>query len=82
MPATPIACAGLQPTDTDTCFAAAVLQGRGGLYFAPSRARAVAALATPLAATPHVRGLPARAPPRTGLGTGILIVAGLMGTFG
>jgi hypothetical protein len=82
VPAVLIARAGDPPIDTDTRFAAAVLQGWGGLYFAPYYALAVAALATHLAAALQVRGVRARTLPFAGLTLGVLFVAGLMGTFG
>jgi succinate dehydrogenase/fumarate reductase cytochrome b subunit len=77
-----IARAAQPPIDTDTHFAAAVLQGWSAAYFAPYSALAVAALATHLAAAlrhrlPHAAILPA-----IGLALGCLIVAGLMGAFG
>jgi succinate dehydrogenase/fumarate reductase cytochrome b subunit len=82
VPAVLIARAGHPPIDTDARFAAAVLQGWGGLYFAPYYALAVAALVTHLAAALHARGVRARSLPCAGLILGVLIVAGLMGTFG
>lgn len=76
-------------TETDTAFAAAVVQDwPGALYFIPYYVLAVAALATHLAAArrfarwPAPPGALARALPWVGLGLGVLIVAGLAGAFG
>jgi len=82
IPAVLWARAGQPPVDTDTLFAAAVLQGWGAVYFAPYYALAVAALATHLAAALRLRGRAGAALAASGLMLGTLIVAGLMGAFG
>lgn len=75
--------------DTDTAFAAAVVQeAPGALYFVPYYILAVAALATHLAAAlrfarwPSPPDWPVRALPWAGLALGGLIVLGLRGAFG
>lgn len=77
VPAVLAARAATPPTATDARFAAAVLQGWPGLYFAPYYALAVAALATHLAAALHFRGLTLRGLPWAGLALGVALVAAL-----
>lgn len=82
VPAILLARAQTPPVDTDALFAASVLQGLQGLYFAPYYALAVAALATHLAAALRFRGLRLPWLPWLGLGLGVMIVAGLRDAFG
>lgn len=82
VPAVLLARAATPPVDTDARFAAAVLSGWQGLYFAPYYALALIALATHLAAAAHFRGRTLRWLPWVGLALGLLVVTGLTGAFG
>ncbi len=82
VPAVLLARAATPPVDTDARFAASVLSGWQGLYFAPYYALALTALATHLAAAAHFRRRTLRWLPWAGFGLGLLVVTGLTGAFG